>query len=115
MILGDILPSWLRTSFGSGTTSDLVISLIRNGLTILFGAVVLLAVIYSAIAGIKFITSGGEETKVTEAKEAIKNVMIGLLAAFLSIIVIFIIQGIFADGADNAVQDALVCFLDGTC
>lgn len=115
-LLDGILPDFLKTSFNTdGSTSELVISLIRNGLTLLFAAVILIAIVYAVIAGLRFITSQGEADKVEQAKESLKNVMIGLVVSFLSVIIIMVVQSIFTNDGDTAVTDTLECVLDGNC
>lgn len=94
--------------------ADTIIGLLKNGLILLFVAVIILAVVYSALAGIKFITSQGNSDKVTEASDALKNVLVGVAAAFLGVIAIFIITAIFSDTSRISVRDSLECFLGNT-
>jgi hypothetical protein len=109
----DILPGGLGTSATSvaGTSqSSFLISLIRNGLILFFAVIVIAAIIYAANSGLKFIRSQGASDKVEEATEAIKYTLIGLGVAFLGVIAVIIVSGIFADGSD--VSTAIDCFFE---
>ncbi|MBU0975518.1 MAG: hypothetical protein ABIE03_07820 [Patescibacteria group bacterium] len=77
---------------------------VRVALTVLFVVVFLAAIIYSALAAIKFISSQGESGKLEESKGAIKAVLMGFAAMILAIIgifaVIFILGGTSAPSAN---------------
>lgn len=111
-LFADILPGNLGGAVNAvGTNrSSFLISLIRNGLIILFAVIVIAAIIYAALAGFKYIRSQGDETKVSEATEAIKAVMIGLLVAFLGVIAVIIVSSVFADGSQ--VSQSIDCFFN---
>src|SRR5690242_12766078 len=78
------------------TNAEFIIGLIRNGLIILFIAVIILAIVYSAMSGLKFIQSQGASDKVEEARESIKYVLIGVAASFIGVIGVVVISNIFA-------------------
>jgi len=90
------------------STAQFIISIVRNGLIILFAIVVIFAIIYSATAGLKFVTSEGASDKVEEAREAIKNVLIGVAASFMGVIGVFIISNIFSP--NTSAELSLRCF-----
>jgi succinate dehydrogenase/fumarate reductase cytochrome b subunit len=116
-IFGEILPGFFdRASDISDEAgnADFIIGLIQNGLVLLFVGVLLVAIVFSAIAGIKFITSKGASEKVEEAQEALKNVLVGVAAVFLAIIGIFIITNIFSDTSAISLRSSLECFLGDT-
>lgn len=91
----------INSPINSGTDAALsnaqfIISLIRNGLILLFAVVVVAAVIYAAISGLKFVRSEGASEKVEEAQESIKFTLIGVAAAFLGVIGVVVISAIFS-------------------
>jgi len=53
--------------------------------------VFLVAIVYSALAGIKFITSQGESGKLEESKNAVKAILMGFGAMIIAIIGLFVI------------------------
>jgi Tfp pilus assembly protein FimT len=55
-----------------------------------------IAVIVLIAAGLIMVTSNGDETRISEAKDAIKYAIMGLVFAFLSFVVVTWIQNIFA-------------------
>lgn len=94
---------------GTGlTTAQFIIGIIRNAIVLVFALLVIFAIVYSLISGYKFITSQGASEKVEEARESIKYVLIGFAAAFIGIIGIFIISGIFSPNTDA--ENSLRCF-----
>jgi len=66
-------------------------SRVQLGLTVLFVVVFLVAIVYSALAGIKFITSQGESGKLEESKNAVKAILMGFGAMIIAIIGLFVI------------------------
>lgn len=115
-IFDELLPGFFGRSqnVATQTNADFIIDLIRNGLILLFVVVILLAVVYSALAGIKFIRSQGNSDEVEAAQGALKNVLIGVAAVFLGVIGVFIISAIFSDTSTISVRDSLACFLGET-
>lgn len=63
---------------------------------IVFGGAV--AVLYLVLSGIKFITSGGDQIKVAEAKKSMTFAVVGLLIVLLAFFVIKVLTKIL--GAD---------------
>jgi cytochrome bd-type quinol oxidase subunit 2 len=110
-ILDAILPGSI-TGVGGATVEDnvdFIISFVGNALTLLLVVVVLLAIVYAVVAGIKYIQSQGASDQVEAARESIKNVVIGLLVAFVGMIVVVIIARIF--GVDSDTRQAMICIL----
>jgi hypothetical protein len=62
------------------TESGRIMAILKKGLTILSGAVVMAAVIMLIMAGVQYSASGGEPSGVAAAKKKIGNVLLGLLA-----------------------------------
>jgi predicted PurR-regulated permease PerM len=109
-LLGDFINFNLFPVQGPpGSTVDYVLGLITNGLVLLFVGVILLAIVFSALAGIKFIRSQGEAEKVEEAQEAIKNVLIGVASVFIGVIGIIVITGIFTDDQEPETLRRALC------
>ncbi len=97
-----------------GTTTNFVIGSIRNLLILVFSGVIILAIIYIVVAGLKYIRSQGETDKIEEAQEAIKSVFIGILAVFIGIIGVVVLSGIFTNPAASEVRRAMCSFIEPT-
>lgn len=96
------LPSYIQeaiNAFGFGGSGGDPIEATRQrvqwGLTVLFVAVFIVAIVYSALAAIKFISSQGDASKLEESKAAVKAILMGFAAMLVSIIGIFFIVWIF--------------------
>lgn len=89
------IPDWLDAIVepfrDTGTASEFVNARIRLALLILFVVVIIIAIAYSALAGIKFISSSGDSGKMEEAKSAVKAIMFGFAAMILSVAGIFLV------------------------
>ncbi len=57
-----------------------------------------IAVILFIVAGFMFMFSGGNSTKIDEAKDVVKYAAIGLLVAFMAYVITIFVQSIFANG-----------------
>ena len=96
----DWMPEWLATLIdnldldGEGPVGTIK-GLVQWGIMVLFAVVFIVAVIYSALAGIKFITSQGDASKLEESKGAVKAILLGFAAMIIAIVGIFIIFWIF--------------------
>ena len=91
-----ILPPFLQNMFdilGSNAygSGDKLTATITAALYIILGAIILVAVIYSILAGIKYIRSEGEPGKIEEAQKAIKAILMGVASIFVGIIGIVLI------------------------
>lgn len=92
--------AWTDTiNLGARDPREIVGSLINSGL----GFVGVIAVIIVIWAGFKWMTSGGRDDKVTDAKKTLINLVIGLVIMFTAYSVInFVIKSISnATGATN--------------
>jgi heme/copper-type cytochrome/quinol oxidase subunit 2 len=91
------LPAPLQTIVKELTTNpgDVVTARIRLALMIALGAIVLVAIVFSMLAAFKYISSQGEEGKVTEAKKAVQSILVGIAVLFISIIGIFLVFTFF--------------------
>jgi hypothetical protein len=82
------------TDAGSLSGSELKTYLdkrIRFALTLLFVIVFIVAIVYSALAAIKFMSSQGDSGKLEESKGAVKAILMGFAAMILAIIGLFVI------------------------
>lgn len=68
---------------------------VRWALTILFIVVFVVAVIYAAMAAMKFISSQGDASKLEESKAAVKAILMGFAAMIIALVGIFVIFWIF--------------------
>ena len=79
---------------GLGTKKHLV-DIVTTALNIFVTVVILTAVVYIILMGIKFVTSGGDTSKASEAQKGITFAIIGIIVALgASIIVNFVLQQI---------------------
>lgn len=112
-LLGGVINFNLIPSGPPGTRVSYILDLLTNGIVLLFVAVIVLAIVFSALAGIKFIRSQGESEKVDEAQNALKNVLIGVATVFIGVIGVIIITGVFAeDQSTTTVREALCVFIE---
>ncbi len=79
------------TSSGFGT-------LIGTLLQLFFVLAIVAALLFLVWGGFKWITSGGDKGKVTEAREHIVAAIIGLVVVFLAFFIINILIGFFLPG-----------------
>lgn len=96
---------------GAAGRADFIIGLIQNALTLLFVVIILAAIVYAALAGLKYIQSQGDSTKVEEAAGALKAVLFGVAAVFIGIIGVILVTSIFAESSSIDVRRPLKCFL----
>lgn len=76
-----------QTGLGSGTDTDLK-GKVANIINIILGFLGLLAVVMILIAGFKWMMAGGNEETVKQARDNIKNAVIGLAIVFASFIIV---------------------------
>jgi len=97
------IPDWIYkiiTGFGfqgEGTPNPIgqVRTRVQWGITLLFVGVFVVAIVYSALAAIKFISSQGDSSKLEESKAAVKAILMGFAAMLIAIVGIFIIVWVF--------------------
>ncbi len=77
-----------------------VSSRVKSLLTIALGGVVLISLIFSIIAAVKYITAQGNEQKIEEAKKSFTSIMVGVAALILSIIGVVLVLRFF--GIDSS-------------
>lgn len=111
-ILGGIIKVNLIPSGPAGTTTRFVLNLLTNGLILLFTGIIIVAIVYSALAGLKYIRSQGEAEKIEEAQNALKAVFIGVAAVFVGIIGVILISGIFVNQGATEVRRAICSFIE---
>lgn len=81
---------------GAGTST-----LLKNAITIAFVVAVILALAFLIYGGFKWILSGGDKTKVEEARKHIVAAIIGLVIVFLSYFILSFISQLFGLGSLN--------------
>ncbi len=113
-LFGD-LPGSGNVPTDPGEAVDVIITFISNLIVILFVVVVIFSIIYAILSGIKYIQSQGASDKVEEASEAIKNVIVGIVVAFVGTIVVVLISAGFGidptTGENGAARKAIICLL----
>lgn len=91
----EILCKWGFTPTGAvnnaAAPEQQINSKIRWGISTLFVVVFIIAIVYSALAGIKFISSQGKSDKLEESKAAIKAILMGFAAMIIAILGLFIV------------------------
>lgn len=73
---------------GGGSAQGTFSSLIGNVLVWVMAIVGLIAFIYLIMQGVKYITSGGDAAKATEARNGIINAIIGIVVVVLAYVVV---------------------------
>jgi len=66
-----------------------------NIITIIFIIATILALVYLIWGGIKWVLSGGDKTKVDDARRAIVAAIVGLIIVFLSYFILNVVVGLF--------------------
>lgn len=95
-LLGINLNSPIETGASSAqTNAELIVGLVRNGLILLFVVIVIAAIFYAALSGLKFVRSQGASDQVEEAQESIKYTLIGVGVAFIGVILVVLIASVF--------------------
>ena len=98
-----LYPSWvdkITNIFTGGSPVSWARARVQWALTILFVVVFVVAIIYSAMAAMKFISSQGDSSKLEESKAAVKAILMGFAAMIIAIVGIFIIFWLFGAGAE---------------
>jgi hypothetical protein len=88
---------------GTGT-NEFAQSRVQTALLIFLAVLVIAAVVYSAIAALKYIQSQGDPGKIEEAGKAVKAIFIGLAVMLLSIVgivLVFVFFGAEFFGAES--------------
>lgn len=77
--------------------------LVGAAVTFILIVVVLIALFYLIWGGIRWVTSGGEKSKVTEARQHILAAIIGLVIAFLAFFILSLALSFFGLSLSNLV------------
>ncbi len=98
------VPNWLQSSY---VGEDLTFAkLVQNILNLLVVIVVIAAVIYLIINGLKFVTSGGDAGKAQEAQKGITYAIIGIVVAVAAgLVVNFILNKLSTNIQENALTE----------
>jgi uncharacterized membrane protein YidH (DUF202 family) len=89
---------------GDGSeTAATVADYVQLALSLIFVAIVIIAIYIIIKAAIKYIRSEGDEDKIQEAQKAIKSVFVGIAALFVGIIGLVLVLAFFQ--ATGAIDD----------
>jgi len=91
-----LLPDQINDLFGllgpdGSGTANFVTSRVQLGLVIALGIVLLIAVVFSIISAVKYISSQGDSGQIEEAQKAIKAIFFGIGAMLISVVGIVIV------------------------
>ncbi len=108
------LPQALCETFGLGSGAEasanagtVVRRWIDLGVTVLFAAIVIIAVYVIVTNAVKYIQSQGEEGKIQEATKAIKSVFIGIALLFVGIVGLVLVLAFF--GGSGLLDQGVDC------
>jgi len=90
-----------------------IVNIVKTIIILLVVFLIIAAIIYAIISGFKYISSQGESSKVEEAQESIKEVLIGLVLAFVGIVLVIIISNVFSTASSTNITKQLDCILAG--
>ena len=76
--------------------------LLSNILKWVLSIVGIAGVIAFAVAGLLYLTAGGEEKKIEKAKQVMVFAIVGVVVALLGLVAVSAISGLFVDGTTNA-------------
>ncbi len=83
-------------------------SIIASAVTILLIAAALIALFFLIVGGIRWITSGGDKSKVESARNTIIASVIGLIIALLAYFIITVVLGLFGLSLTNLTLPKIV-------
>lgn len=92
-----LIPNFIQEIFGQAANdpANYVTARVRLGIIIALGVVILVAVVFSILAAIKYISSQGDEGKVAEAKKSVTAILAGIAVLFIAIIGIALVLVFF--------------------
>lgn len=78
------------------TANDSLIDKVMDAISVVLGVLGIVAVVVIIIGGISFITSQGDSSKVTKARNTILYGIVGLVIALLAFAIVnFVLKGVF--------------------
>jgi len=87
------------------TEQNLLEKLIRFGIELMFIGAIILTLIFIVLAGIQWITSGGNKEGIQKARQRLIYSIIGLIIVFFAFFMINIVGGLFGADLLNTVPD----------
>ncbi len=76
----------------------------------------IIAVIMLIMGGIRYVISGGDAKKVTDAKNTVLYALIGLIVAFLAFAIVnFVINALPSDKTDDQPEKTAAALIDSSC
>ncbi len=82
----------LQTETDIGTIKEAIVSVVK----IVLDFVLLIAVIYVIVAGIRLIVSGGDEGEKDKAKQTIIYVIVGIIVVLFARVIVSLVNNLFA-------------------
>lgn len=70
-------------------------AILRWGITFLLAGAIVLALFFLVWGGIQWITSGGDKTKIQDARKKMMYAIIGLIICFLAFFIVSLIGNVF--------------------
>lgn len=101
-IISGSLQTQIQTTTGLGTTSPT--SVATSIVTWILGILAILAVVLIIVAGLQWMTSGGNEEKVTAAKNLLRAALIGLLITLAAYGIALYVVRIFASATGTSLS-----------
>ncbi len=78
-----------------GTTVDDIMSIIIEVVGVVLNFILLIAVIFVIVAGIRLIISGGDEAQKDKAKQTIIYVVIGIIVILFARVIVSLVNNLF--------------------
>lgn len=82
----------LQTETGVDSIKDAIVEVVK----IVLDFVLLVAVVYVIVAGIRLIVSGGEEGEKDKAKQTIIYVIVGIIVVLFARVIVSLVNNLFA-------------------
>jgi len=80
---------------GGGGLAAFLTGRVQFAVYAVFGLIILVAIAYSVMAGIKYIRSEGDPGKIEEAQKSIKAILMGIASIFVAIVGIVLVYVVF--------------------
>ena len=93
--IGTIIPPPGTIPVGGGSPQVVVANIIRNGITLFILVSFIIALIWMILAGVKFVTAGGDEKQVSSAWSQIYWGLIGLVVVVGAFAIIRLVEHFF--------------------
>ena len=102
-----LLTGFLKGS-GVDTTPTAISGILRTFIQVLILGGIIIFIFQFLLGGIKWITSGGDEAKVKEAREQVTQALIGLVIVFVAFAIAKLIEAVFGVNIQNLTVPSFV-------